>query len=95
MAPMEQGAAEPCAEHDCCIRAVHVEAPADRSRLSGEWHLRWMADDRSWFLVPPHGNVREIRVAEDADPTEQLAVDGLSFDEIQRSIDRRGLFPPC
>ena len=65
------------------------------SQLTGEWHLRWMPDDHAWFLVPPQGNVREIRVAEDADPTDELAVDGVEFESVRHAIGRDGLFPPC
>jgi hypothetical protein len=54
-----------------------------------------MPDDRAWFLVPPQGNVREIRVAEDADPTGELAVDGVEFESVRHAITRDGLFPPC
>ncbi len=87
--------AEPCREHDCCIRIPRMDAPSRLSRLAGEWHLRWMPDDRAWFLVPPQGNVREIRVAEDADPTGELAVDGVEFESVRHAIARDGLFPPC
>ncbi|MGI8615329.1 MAG: hypothetical protein ACR2L4_00890 [Actinomycetota bacterium] len=54
-----------------------------------------MPDDRAWFLVPPQGNVREIRVAEDADPTDELAVDGVELESVRHAIARDGLFPPC
>jgi hypothetical protein len=54
-----------------------------------------MADDSAWFLVPPQGNVWEIRVTEGADPVGELAVDGVSFDDIRGTIARRRLFPPC
>jgi hypothetical protein len=86
---------ERCMEHDCCIRVPRMAASPDSPQLAGEWHLRWMPDDRAWFLVPPQGNVREIRVAEDADPTNELAVDGVRFDDVRRAIDRDALFPPC
>lgn len=85
---------EHCREHDCCILVPQM-ASSGSSHLAGEWHLRWMPDDRAWFLVPPQGNVREIRVAEDADPTKELAVEGVVFDDVRQAIDRGGLFPPC
>lgn len=86
---------EHCREHDCCIRVSRMAASPGFPHLTGEWHLRWMPDDRAWFLVPPQGNVREIRVGEDADPTKELAVDGVQFDDVRRAIDRDALFPPC
>ena len=86
---------EHCREHDCCIRVTLMVASSGFSQLTGEWHLRWMPDDRAWFLVPPQGNVREIRVAEDADPTGELAVDGVEFEDVRHAIARDGLFPPC
>ncbi len=86
---------EHCREHDCCIRVPRVVASSGFSQLAGEWHLRWMPDDRAWFLVPPQGNVREIRVAEDADPTDELAVDGVELESVRHAIARDGLFPPC
>ena len=86
---------EHCREHDCCIWVQRMAASSAFSHLAGEWHLQWMPDDRAWFLVPPRGNVREIRVAEDADPTKELAVEGVVFDDVRRAIDRDGLFPPC
>jgi hypothetical protein len=95
MAMADDTLAEPCRQHDCCIRVPRVEASSGFSHLAGEWHLRWMADDRAWFLVPPQGNVREIRVAEDGDPTAVLAVDGVGLDEVRHAIDQGGLFPPC
>ena len=89
------GVVEHCREHDCCIRVPRMAASSDFSHLTGEWHLRWMPDDHAWFLVPPQGNVREIRVAEDADPTDELAVDGVEFESVRHAIGRDGLFPPC
>lgn len=86
---------ERCPEHDCCIRVPRIETSPDFSHLAGEWHLWWIPDDRSWFLVPPQGNVREIRVAEDADPMEELAVEGVELDDVRHAINRDGLFPPC
>ena len=87
--------AEHCREHGCCIRVPRMATSPRFSHLTGEWHLRWIPDDRTWFLVPPQGNVREVRVAEDADPARELAVDGLALDEVRRTIERDGLFPPC
>lgn len=86
---------EHCREHDCCIRVPLIGTSPDSSHLAGEWHLRWMPDDRAWFLVPPQGNVREIRVAQDADPTGELAVEGVEFESVRHAITRDGLFPPC
>jgi hypothetical protein len=86
---------ELCPEHDCCIRVLRVEASPAFSHLAGEWHLRWFPDDRTWFLSPPRGNVREIRVTDGADPAGELAVDGMMFDDIRHAIDRKALFPPC
>lgn len=86
---------EHCPEHDCCILVPRMAASSGFSHLAGEWHLRWMPDDQAWFLVPPQGNVREIRVAEDADPTDELAVDGAEFESVRHAITRDGLFPPC
>ena len=87
--------AEHCRAHDCCIHVPRIQTSPDFSHLAGEWHLRWMPDDRAWFLVPPQGNVREIRVAEDADPTGELTVDGVGFEDVRMAIARDGLFPPC
>jgi hypothetical protein len=87
--------AQLCAEHSCCIRVPRVEASPELPHLTGEWHLMWMPDDSAWFLVPPHGNVWEIRVADDAYPPGELAVDGVMFDDIRQAIDRKALFPPC
>lgn len=87
--------AERCAEHRCCIRVPRVEASPGFSHLAGEWHLMWMPSDQAWFLAPPQGNVREIRVTDEADPTDELAVDGVMFDDIRRAIDQDALFPPC
>ena len=87
--------AEHCRVHACCIRVPRMDASSGFSQLAGEWHLRWMPDDRAWFLVPPQGNVREIRIAEDADPTGELAVDGVEFESVRNAITRDGLFPPC
>ncbi len=95
MAMTDGSLPERCTEHDCCIRVPRIETLPDFSHLAGEWHLQWMPDDRAWFLVPPQGNVREIRVAEDADPTKELAVEGVVFDDVRQAIDRGGLFPPC
>ena len=91
----ENNLAERCTKHVCCIRAPLVEASPGSSQPTGEWHLRWIPNDRTWFLVPPQGNVREVRVAEGADPTHELMVDGLIFDDIRRAIERGALFPPC
>jgi hypothetical protein len=54
-----------------------------------------MPHDSAWFLVPPHGNVIEIRVLDGADPVGELTVDGAPFDGIRQEIARSGLFPPC
>jgi hypothetical protein len=89
------GAVEACTEHPCCIRAPRVETSPDASHLAGEWHLQWMTDDSAWFLVPPRGNVWEIRVVDGADPVGELAVEGVLFDDIRASIATQGLFPPC
>jgi hypothetical protein len=86
---------EICSEHTCCIHAPRVETTNHASHLAGEWHLRWMPDDSAWFLVPPKGNVWEIRVTDGADPVEALAVEGVVFDGIRDTIARQGLFPPC
>ena len=91
----EDNPAELCAEHNCCIHVPRVEASPELAHLAGEWHLMWMPDDSAWFLVPPQGNVWEIRVTGDAHPTGELAVDGVMFDDIRRVIDRKALFPPC
>lgn len=95
MAMTNDGPLEPCREHACCIRALEVQASPGYSHLAGEWHLQWMSDDSAWFLVPPHGNVWEIRVTEGADPVGELAVDGVRFDGIREAIARSALFPPC
>ena len=87
--------AEHCREHDCCIRVPRMAASPGFSHPTGEWHLRWIPDDRTWFLVPPQGNVREVRVADDANPTNELALDGVTLDEVRETIERDGLFPPC
>lgn len=89
------GAITICTEHACCIRVPHLQASEASSPLTGVWHLRWMPDDSAWFLVPPQGNVREIRVSEGTDPAGELAVDGVPFDGIRDEIARNGLFPPC
>lgn len=87
--------AELCAEHTCCILVPQVEASPEFAHLAGEWHLMWMPDDRAWFLVPPQGNVREIRITDDDDPADKLAVDGVMLDDVRRAIARKALFPPC
>ena len=87
--------AERCAQHVCCIRAPLVEASPGSAHPAGEWHLRWIPDDRTWFLVPPQGNVREIRITEDGDPTKELVLDGLALDGVRGAIERDALFPPC
>lgn len=87
--------AERCTQHGCCIRVPRVEASPDSAHLAGEWHLRWFPDDHSWFLVPPQGNVREVLVAEEADPTDELSVEGAAFDVVRQAIHRDELFPPC
>ena len=86
---------ERCDEHRCCIRANDVAASPEFPHLAGEWHLEWMPHDSAWFLVPPHGNVIEIRVLDGADPVGELIVDGAPFDGIRDVIARDGLFPPC
>lgn len=91
----ENSLAEHCTRHVCCIRAPMVEPSPGSSQPAGEWHLRWIPDDRTWFLVPPQGNVREVRVAEDADPTTELVLEGLVLGDIRRVIERDALFPPC
>ena len=95
MASPNDGSVERCPQHECCIRVAQVETSPGSSHLAGEWHLMWMPDDHAWFLVPPRGNVREIRVADDERPTDLLAVDGVSLDRVRRAIDRDALFPPC
>jgi hypothetical protein len=95
MTMAEDQVAEPCTEHDCCIRVPRVEASPDYPHLAGEWHLRWFPGDHAWFLVPPQGNVREVLVPKDADATNELSVDGVMFDDIRRAIQRNTLFPPC
>ena len=89
------GAITICTEHECCIRVPQVQASDASSPLTGLWHLRWMPDDSAWFLVPPQGNVFEIRVSEGTDPAGALAVDGVPFEAIREEIARNGLFPPC
>ena len=91
----ENNLAERCKRHICCIRAPRIEASPGSSHPAGEWHLRWIPDDRTWFLVPPQGNVREVRIAEGADPTNDLALEGLVLEDIRRVIERDALFPPC
>jgi len=91
----DDSSAELCADHGCCIRVPRVETSPESSHLAGEWHLMWMAGDSAWFLVPPQGNVWEIRVTGNADPTRELTVDGVMFDGIRRAIDQKALFPPC
>ena len=54
-----------------------------------------MSNDSAWFLVPPHGNVWEIRVLGGADPVGELEVEGVLFDGIREEIARNRLFPPC
>jgi hypothetical protein len=93
MATDGQVVVQRCTAHACCLRAPHVESEV--SGLAGEWHLRWMDRDSAWFLVPPHGNVWEIRVPRGEDPGARLAVDGVRFDEIRETIAREGLSPPC
>jgi hypothetical protein len=89
------GAVERCDEHRCCLHARDVTASQGFARFAGEWHLEWMPDDSAWFLVPPHGNVIEIRVLDGADPVGELSVAGASLDPIREEIARSGLFPPC
>jgi hypothetical protein len=92
----ESGASvEHCDEHPCCLRANDITASPGFPHFAGDWHLEWMPDDSAWFLVPPHGNVIEIRVLGGADPVGELSVDGAPFDGIREVIDRDGLFPPC
>ncbi len=95
MTTTNDGAAERCTEHDCCIRVTQIEASPGFSHLAGEWHLRWFPNDHAWFLVPPQGNVREVLVPEDADATNELSVEGVMFDDVRRAIHRNALFPPC
>jgi hypothetical protein len=84
-----------CERHACCIHVPRIEASPGFEHLAGEWHLQWMANDGAWFLAPPQGNVFEIRIADGADATDELAVDGVAFDPIRAEIRRLGLFPPC
>jgi hypothetical protein len=92
----DDSVAERCTEHGCCIRVPRLEAASPGlAQLAGEWHLRWFPDDHAWFLVPPQGNVREVQVADDADATDALSVDGVMFDDVRRTIHRNTLFPPC
>ena len=95
MTMADESVAERCKEHGCCIRVPRLEASPGFSHLAGEWHLRWFPADHAWFLVPPQGNVREIQVADDADATDGLSVDGVMFDDVRRTIHRNTLFPPC
>jgi hypothetical protein len=95
MAMAEDHVAESCREHDCCIRVPRIEASPGFPHLTGEWHLRWFPDDNAWFLVPPQGNVHEVLVTPDADPTSELSVDGVTFDDVRQAIRRDTLFPPC
>jgi hypothetical protein len=95
MTMAEDHVAEACTEHDCCIRVPRIEAAPGFSHLTGEWHLRWFPDDHAWFLVPPQGNVREVLVTQDADPTSELTVDGVMFEDVRGAIHRNALFPPC
>jgi hypothetical protein len=89
------GTVERCEEHTCCFRAPGILAAPGFEHLAGDWHLQWMPDDSAWFLVPPRGNVREVRVPGGADPPGELAVEGVLFDDIRAEIARGGLFPPC
>lgn len=89
------GTVERCGEHPCCFRAPGILAAPGFEHLAGDWHLQWWPNDSAWFLVPPRGNVREIRVSRGADPAGELAVEGALFDDIRAEIARSGLFPPC
>lgn len=89
------GTVERCGEHPCCFRAPGILAAPGYEHLAGDWHLQWWPDDSAWFLVPPRGNVREVRVLGGADPPGELAVEGALFDDIRAEIARGGLFPPC
>ena len=86
---------ERCTQHACCLRASGVAAAAGSPHLAGEWHLEWMSNDSAWFLVPPHGNVFEIRILGGTDPVAELQVERVLFDGIREEIARNGLFPPC
>jgi hypothetical protein len=88
------GTVERCEDHSCCLRAPIIAAPGFE-HLAGDWHLQWMPDDSAWFLVPPRGNVREVRVLGGADPPGELAVEGAFFEDVRAEIARGGLFPPC
>lgn len=95
MAMPDDDGLERCVQHPCCIRAPRVEASQGSARLAGEWHLCWVPDDSAWFLVPPRGNIWEIRVRHGGDPVGELAVEGVRFGDVRDAIERRGLFPPC
>ena len=95
MSPESDVTAARCTKHACCIHVAHLEAAEGLAHLTGEWHLEWMGDDSAWFLVPPQGNVVEIRVPDGAEPPGELAVDGVPFEEVRRAIQRDRLFPPC
>jgi len=95
MTPGNEMTAARCEQHACCILVPQLEAADGFAHLSGEWHLEWMGDDSAWFLVPPQGNVIEVRVPKDGDAPRELAVDGVPFDGVRAVIERDGLFPPC
>jgi hypothetical protein len=95
MTPDSEMTAARCAKHACCIHVPRLEAADGFAHLSGEWHLEWMGDDSAWFLVPPQGNVIEIRVPRDGDAPGELTVDGVPFEGVRAVIERDGLFPPC
>jgi hypothetical protein len=85
-----------CAKHACCIHVPHLEASDGNPHLTGEWHLQWMENDGAWFLVPPFGNVIEVRVGPIVDPIGELVVEGVpAFEAVRIAIERDGLFPPC
>jgi hypothetical protein len=86
---------ERCHDHRCCLVARDLQASPGAAHLAGTWHLQWMSDDSAWFLVPPQGNVREVRVLGEADPVGELTIDVVGFDDARAEIARSGLFPPC
>jgi hypothetical protein len=95
MTPEHEVKAARCEKHACCILVPRLEASDGFAHLSGEWHLEWMENDSAWFLVPPQGNVIEVRVPKGGDAPGELAVDGVPFDVVRAVIERDGLFPPC
>ena len=95
MSPESGVTAARCTKHVCCILVPQLEASDGFAHLSGEWHLEWMGDDSAWFLVPPQGNVIEVRVPKGGDAPGELAVDGVPFEGVRAVIERDRLFPPC